>query len=51
MVVGNIMIGERYVEPQGSAWIKCSKTGTSAEIQFKIRGWTTRQTDLNTVFA
>ena len=51
MVVGNLLIGERYVEPQGNGWIKCSETGTSAEINFYVRGWTTSTADLNSVFA
>ena len=49
MVVGNILIGERYVEPQGDAWIKCSETDASAEIKFYVRGWTSNTVDLNTV--
>lgn len=30
MVVGNILIGSRYVEPQGSASVICEQTGTTA---------------------
>ena len=51
MIVGNIMIGERYVEPQGQASIKCENTGTFADINFKTRGWMSKSEEVNAVTA
>ena len=54
MVVGNIIIGERYCEPQGQSDIICEQSGDSASIIFKIRDtWSTTQapSDENSVQA
>ena len=41
LMVGNIFIGETYVEPYNKCQIKCLTTGDVAEIEFKSRGnWT-----------
>lgn len=40
IVVGNLVIGERYIEPQGSATLQSMKTGITCKIEFKSRGWT-----------
>ena len=51
MVVGNILIGSRYVEPQGTASVACEETGTTSEMEFKERGWITNDDELNYVKA
>lgn len=51
MVVGNIMIGERYCEPQGASEIVCEETGDVASITFKVRGWSTKSSEENSVLA
>lgn len=51
MVVGNIVMGERYCEPQGQSEIRCDTTGDSASIMFKVRGWSTKSKDENSVQA
>ena len=51
MVVGNLVMGERYVEPQGMGTVTCRQNGNSAEVKFKARGWTTKTDDLMTVKA
>ena len=52
MVVGNIVIGERYCEPQGESQVVCEETGDVAHIVFKVRtGWSTKASDENSVTA
>lgn len=38
MHVGNLIIGERYIEPQGKIVIKNEATGDECEIEYKARG-------------
>ena len=46
LTVGNLVFGERYVEPQGASNIKNQDTGDTCEIEFKNRtGWTTKLED------
>lgn len=49
MIVGNIMIGERYIEPQGESTVICEETGDTALITFKQRGWSTKSSEENSV--
>lgn len=49
IVVGNLFVGERFVEPQGEALITCEDTGDRAEIKFKKRGITSTKKDENYV--
>ena len=51
LVVGNLFVGERYVEPQGACTITCEQTGDRAEIMFKQRGFITNKADENYVMA
>lgn len=41
MVIGNLIIGETYIEPQGTIEIINHNTGERCELEFKQRGWTT----------
>lgn len=41
MVIGNLIIGETYIEPQGTIEIINHHTGERCELEFKQRGWTT----------
>jgi len=44
LVIGNIVIGERYAEPQGPLKIVNDNTGDIAECEFKPRGtWSTKE--------
>ena len=44
LVIGNIIIGERYVEPQGHSKITNQTNGDVCEIEFKGRGgWSTKE--------
>lgn len=45
VVCGNIFVGSRYVEPQGTTSIRCDQTSDTAEIVFKERGWTKNEKD------
>lgn len=45
------MIGERYCEPQGQSDIVCEETGDTASITFKVRGWSTKSNEENSVLA
>jgi hypothetical protein len=38
MHVGNLIIGERYIEPYGKVHIKNKTTGDTCETEFKARG-------------
>jgi len=51
LIVGNIFVGDRYVEPQGPSEIKCEQTGDSAHIQFYERSMFSKDSDINTVMA
>ena len=51
LVVGNILVGERYVEPQGKGHITCEATGDRADIQFKERGFFANKAEENYVEA
>ena len=47
LVVGNLIVGGRYVEPQGPCKIINETTGDICEIDFKYRGlWSTNEEDL-----
>jgi hypothetical protein len=40
MHVGNLIVGEKYIEPQGKITIKNQSTGDTCEIDYKPRsGW------------
>jgi len=44
--VGNLIVGERYIEPQGKTLIENKWTGDSCELEFKIRGgWLSTNSD------
>lgn len=46
------MIGERYVEPQGSCTVTNKSTGDISYINFKARtGWTPKEEDIRFVSA
>ena len=46
LVIGNLVIGERYVEPSGAARIVNESTGDVADLEFKPRGiWSTKEAD------
>lgn len=46
LVVGNIIVGERYAEPQGPSKITNHTTGHVCLLDYKARGiWTTREED------
>ena len=49
IVVGNLFVGERFVEPQGEAFITCEETGDRADISFKKRGLVASKKDENFV--
>ena len=51
MIVGNLIIGERYVEPQGAANLKNITTGDTCEVIFKERGWSTKSNEINSLKA
>ena len=44
--VGNLIMGERYIEPQGKTLIENKWTGDSCVLEYKTRGgWLTTQTE------
>lgn len=45
VTVGNILIGEMYLEPQGTVEIINHDTGERCELEYKQRGWTSRNKD------
>ncbi len=48
LVVGNLVIGERYVEPQGKSQIFNKTNGDFREILFRPRDtWKTKEEDKN----
>ena len=50
MVIGNLIIGEKYAEPQGLSRIVNETTGDYCEMDFKARGtFSTRESDLQFV--
>ena len=50
MVIGNLIIGERYAEPQGPSRIVNETTGDYCDMDFKVRGaWSTKTEDLQYV--
>lgn len=51
LVIGNLFVGERYVEPQGQSLVTCEQTGDRAEITFKERGFISKKADENSVSA
>ena len=52
LVIGNLMVGERYAEPTGASRIVNDNTGEVAEIEFKPRGsWHTKEADKFAIFA
>ena len=46
VLVGNLLIGTTYVEPVGTSEIVNHDTGEKVEIEFKARGWTTKNINL-----
>ena len=48
IVVGNMIIGETYVEPQGPTIVENHTTGEKCELEFKTRGWTSKNKDIVT---
>ena len=52
MHVGNLIMGERYIEPQGKTVIKNEITGEVCEIDFKTRGkWFNSQDGVGKIMA
>ena len=50
MVIGNLIIGEKYAEPQGISRMVNETTGDYCELDFKARGtFSTRESDLQYV--
>ena len=50
VTVGNLIIGELYVEPVGTVEIVCHDTGEKSELEYKARGWTSRyKNELNCI--
>lgn len=46
IVVGGLVVGEKYIEPVGTAWIKNLNTGDSCEMNFIARsGWIVKEKD------
>jgi len=46
LVIGNLVIGERYIEPQGSSFIENITTGDKCECTYKMRGiWASKDKD------
>jgi hypothetical protein len=41
-VISNLIIGEMYVEPQGPVTIHNYDTGEKCELEYKARGWTSK---------
>lgn len=42
VVVGNLIIGDMYLEPQGTVTINNHDSGEKCELEFKPRGWSTK---------
>ena len=42
MVIGNLIIGDTYIEPQGSIEVINHNTGERCDLEFKQRGWTSQ---------
>jgi hypothetical protein len=42
VIVGNLIIGESYTEPQGTTIIQNHSTGEKCSLEFKARGWTSK---------
>ena len=52
LVVGNLVIGERFIEPSGSVTMTNIDTGDTCEMVYKSRGtWSTAEKDKNAVSA
>ena len=52
LVVGNLVIGERFIEPSGPVIMKNIDTGDTCEMVYKSRGtWSTPEKDRNAVSA
>lgn len=52
LIVGNLVIGERYVEPQGPVRMENKNTGDVCDIMYKYRGvWSTAEHDKKHVSA
>lgn len=45
MMIGNLIIGDTYVEPQGATEIVNHSTGERCDLEFKPRGWTSQNKD------
>jgi len=42
VIVGNLIIGESYTEPQGITIVQNHTTGEKCSLEFKARGWTSK---------
>lgn len=52
LIVGNLIIGERFIEPSGPCSITNKETGDTCEVVYKTRGvWSTSEKDKNYVSA
>ena len=52
LVVGNLVIGERFIEPSGAVTMTNIDTGDTCEMVYKPRGiWSTSEKDKNYVSA
>lgn len=45
VLVGNLLIGDTYIEPQGQTLVTNHNTKETCELEFKQRGWTSRNKD------
>lgn len=45
VTVGNLLIGEMYVEPQGIVELINYDNGEKCDLEYKQRGWTSRYKD------
>jgi hypothetical protein len=45
VLIGNLIIGETFIEPQGSIEVMNHSTGERAELEFKTRGWISTNKD------
>jgi oxysterol-binding protein 1 len=44
IVIGNIIIGNTYCEPYGPCEVKNHSNGEKCDLEFKVRGWTSKNT-------
>ena len=46
VIVGNLIIGNTYVEPQGAAEVVNQENGERCDIDYKLRGWSGSSKDM-----